>query len=405
VLAKLPVGKVITANINGTVRKYNTLFVINSITLDGTNTWQDTSLPEALTFEQSDYPLSIVRLAAEESLPPTNAESFRARCAELLVPADRLFIAFLKGTSVSLYLDMKNSEAVTSIAIVPAQPEKRRLSESHDVLATKTVGLVGCGSIGSKIGISLARTGVCKFVLLDDDILFAHNLVRNDLDWRDVGSHKSEALRRRIQLVNTKATARSRELQLGGQESSSFASTALNLLTECDLIIDATANPDAFNLISAIAVSARKPVVWAEVFAGGTGGLIARSRPGLDPSPQYARRSIENWFEQSGASPSQPAIDYGLETEIGPMIADDGDVSAIAAHAVRLAIDTLIARQPSLFPFSAYAIGLAEDDFFTQPFDVRPIELGPVIEPEKEELSPAEASQQAAAIFAALAKK
>ena len=49
---------------------------------------------------------------------------------------------------------------------------------------------------GSKVGTMLARSGVARFFLADDDILFPDNFVRNDLDWRDVGSHKANALLR-----------------------------------------------------------------------------------------------------------------------------------------------------------------------------------------------------------------
>ena len=404
-LASLPVGQVFTGKLSGTVRRYDNHYVISSISLNHSNAWQDSSLPSALTIELSDYALSIIRIAENEKLPSIDRDAFQTKCKELGVPDDALFIALVQGPSVNVYLDLKDKGPITRFSTIPAQADRRRMSESHDLLTSKTVGIVGCGSIGSKIGVSLARSGVSKFVLLDDDILFSHNLVRNDLDWREVGSHKTNALARRMQLVNRNVTVRGRDLQLAGQESASFASSALNLLSECDLIIDATANPEAFNLISAVAVSAKKAVLWAEVFAGGSGGLIARSRPGFDPSPQYARRSIENWFEQCGAEPQSPAIDYGLETDRGPMIADDADVSAIAAHATRLAIDTLLERQPSMFPCSAYAIGLAEDDFFSQPFDVRPIELGEVLEPEKPTLLPEDARQQVADVFAALVKE
>jgi hypothetical protein len=43
--------------------------------------------------------------------------------------------------------------------------------------------------------------------------------------------------------------------------------------------------------------------VWAEVFGGGIGGLIARFRPGLEPQPQYMQRAIENWFGEHNATP------------------------------------------------------------------------------------------------------
>jgi hypothetical protein len=59
------------------------------------------------------------------------------------------------------------------------------------------------------------------------------------------------------------------------------------------------------------------------------------------------------------------------------LIADDADVTAIAAHAARLAIDTLVARSPSAFPNSVYLIGLSRGWIFEAPFDTYPIDVGP----------------------------
>ena len=67
---------------------------------------------------------------------------------------------------------------------------------------------------------------------------------------------------------------------------------------------------------------------------------------------------------------------YETGSDGPPLIADDADVSAIAAHAARLAIDLLIAREPSLFPHSVYAIGLGVGSVFDQPFQTFPIETG-----------------------------
>jgi sulfur-carrier protein adenylyltransferase/sulfurtransferase len=161
------------------------------------------------------------------------------------------------------------------------------------------------------------------------------------------------------------------------------------MIGECDLIFDATANPDILNLVSAVAASANKPVMWAEVFGGDIGGLIARSRPEREPPPQYMRRAIENWFGERGPPPIRSTRSYETGLDGVPLIADDADVSAIAAHTARLAIDTLIGRDPSLFPNSVYAIGLGVGSVFTQPFDTSPIEVGPPPEAEpKEQLSP-----------------
>jgi len=60
------------------------------------------------------------------------------------------------------------------------------------------------------------------------------------------------------------------------------------------------------------------------------------------------------------------------------MVADDADVASIAAATTRLAIDVLIGRDPSYFPSSVYAIGLApEPGLFTQAFETFPLEMPP----------------------------
>jgi hypothetical protein len=59
------------------------------------------------------------------------------------------------------------------------------------------------------------------------------------------------------------------------------------------------------------------------------------------------------------------------------MVADDAEVSVVAAHASRFVIDLLARPDSSNFPFSAYVIGLSSEWLFDQPFDTRPIDLIP----------------------------
>ena len=56
----------------------------------------------------------------------------------------------------------------------------RRLPEGYDVLSDKKVGVVGCGSLGSKIAASLTRCGISRFVLVDEDIFCTGQLVRHE---------------------------------------------------------------------------------------------------------------------------------------------------------------------------------------------------------------------------------
>src|SRR5262249_47502046 len=158
------------------------------------------------------------------------------------------------------------------------------------------------------------------------------------------GTHKADGLARRMQLVNPEVRTEVRRVRLAGQEASSSAETLLKSISECDLIFDATASPDVLNLLSAFAAATRKSMIWADIFGGGIGGLIAGPRPCVDPPPQYMRRAIENWFAENGPPPIRATRRYETGEEGPPLIADDADVSVIAGHAARFGIDLLIGR-------------------------------------------------------------
>lgn len=264
---------------------------------------------------------------------------------------------------------------VSKVAVIFPELEASRLDDDHKALQDRKVAVVGCGSLGSKLAVMLARAGVGNFCLVDDDLLLPDNFVRHDLDWRDVGSHKADSVANRIQLVNTSATCIVRKHRLGGQESSGSVESLIESLFEYDLLIDATAEPAVFNYLSAAATIGKKLFLWAEIFGGGFGGVIARHRPGIEPSPQSIRTTIENWCADRGQPIVRPAKRYDGGPDV-PSVADDADVSVIAAHAARMAIDLLIPREPSSFPNSVYLIGLSKGWIFNQPFETYPIELG-----------------------------
>ena len=85
---------------------------------------------------------------------------------------------------------------------------------------------------------------------------------------------------------------------------------------------------------------AKKPLLWAELFGGGFGGFIARYRPLQEPDPPSMRQAIENWCLERGKPIERAAMDYGGDSRRA-LIADDADVTVIASHAARMAIDLL----------------------------------------------------------------
>ena len=150
----------------------------------------------------------------------------------------------------------------------------------------------------------------------------------------------------------------------------------LDALAGCDLLIDATADPHAFNFVASVARRGRRPMIWAEVYAGGIGGFIARLRPNVEPPPHAARRQYLTWCRSQGVTWLGEGDEYDTQHEDGPpLIADDADVGVIAAHTARMATDVLIRGDASAFPHPAYAIGLAKHWVFDEPFDTRPIDF------------------------------
>jgi molybdopterin/thiamine biosynthesis adenylyltransferase/ubiquitin-protein ligase len=267
---------------------------------------------------------------------------------------------------------------IINYTTVVVPPDRQRLPDQFEALRGKKAGIVGCGSMGSKICASLCRAGVGKFVLVDEDIFFPGNVVRNELDLKYAGIHKASGLRERLKNLARGTDVQTFRMSLGGQESAKSMAGALEALGECDVLIDATASPVAFNLIASVATRRKIPMVWAEVFAGGIGGLIARARPDWDPTPLAARGQIDIWCNDQGVTwikPENPGRYEGQSQDEVPLIADDADVSVVAAHASRFAIDILARPEASIFPMSAYLIGLSSEWLFDQPFDTRPIDL------------------------------
>ena len=251
-----------------------------------------------------------------------------------------------------------------------------RLDEQYTSLRAKKVGLLGCGSLGSKMGTSLARSGVGDFVLVDDDILKPGNLVRHDLDGSSLGEHKADALEMRLRAISPGVNVHVRRVILGGQESSGTTASVLDQLATCDILIDATADPQAFNLLASVARTTLRPMLWAEVFAGGVGGFVVRLRPDIEPPPHKARQQYLAWCEKEGVPwGTAEGERYAAHGDAGPMIADDADVALIAAHATRMVTDCLIQPDHSEFPHPAYFIGLKRAWIFAEPLDVRPFDF------------------------------
>jgi len=251
-----------------------------------------------------------------------------------------------------------------------------RLGPDLATINSKRVGIIGLGSAGSKIGTSLARAGVRDFLLIDYDIFLPENICRHELTWEDVGQHKVDAMTHLLKLIDPGMQIRSRKLMLTGQEASSNVSSSLSQLADCTIIIDATANSDVFNMLSALACQTNRAYIWFEIFEGGIGGLLCRFRPGIEPDPKLIRQMILDYLERKGQPSLQSAGDYSAISGSGRIfVACDADVSIIAGYVTQMALDLLAEHEPSAFPYSVYLIGFQRSWIFQEPFHTIPLDI------------------------------
>ena len=285
----------------------------------------------------------------------------------------------LFGTGGKLHLfsvsDPKKWVRFTNVDI-SKKKDNSRLPTEFIKLKTKKVGIVGVGSAGSKVAISLARSGVRDFLLVDHDIFLPENICRHELNWEDIGQHKVDGIAYQLKLIAQDINVKCRHSKLSGQESTLGVDSILSQLGTCDLIIDATADPLTFNQLATVASQQRTPMVWLEIYEGGIGGMIARFRPNRDPDLKTIRDHLNAYFEEHGAPEIKGIANYTAVTREDRVIAaSDADVTIIAANATKLALDILIEREPSDFPYSLYLISLTQERIFKEPFYTIPIDI------------------------------
>ncbi len=198
--------------------------------------------------------------------------------------------------------------------------------------------------------------------------------MRHALDYRAVGQHKTQAVVKVLEQLVPNLEVQTSEMNLTGQENNVLLGKALADLGSCDVIIDATASLNVFRVLSDVALTYRNPLVWGRVFAGGIGGLLARSRPNRDPEPATLNGAYLAFCETNPFAEAGSAVDYGSQQDDGVVVAaSDAEVGIIAHYLALLTLDTLIGSVEAQFPCALYLLGLKKAWVFQQPFHVVPI--------------------------------
>jgi molybdopterin/thiamine biosynthesis adenylyltransferase len=188
-------------------------------------------------------------------------------------------------------------------------------------LQAARVGVVGCGSGGGFVAVSLAMSGIGKFVLVDDDVLEASNLVRHVADRRYLGWNKAKAVADLIQQRNPDAKIDIREGRIEQH---------MDALDDLDLLIVGVDGEQSKYTLNEACLERNLTAIYAGVYERGEGGDVVVIRPGNGPCYAcWAAELREGLFQPTHSE----NLDYGMIGASGTLEAEPG----LWLHVVKVA--------------------------------------------------------------------
>lgn len=111
-------------------------------------------------------------------------------------------LAIRKGKDISFFTSEEIECKSESYTLINDVFSRNTGILETSVMLNKTAIISGCGSVGSLVALELARAGVGRFLLIDNDILSYHNICRHQCGVADVGKYKVDAVEERILQIN-----------------------------------------------------------------------------------------------------------------------------------------------------------------------------------------------------------
>ena len=139
-----------------------------------------------------------------------------------------------------------------------------------DALRAARIGIAGAGGLGSNAALMLARSGIGNLLLVDDDVVDASNLNRQQYWPRHVGRPKVEALAELLLELNPELTVATRRLRLDQHNMAT-------VLPACPIWVEAFDGPDDKTLLVETALLGGYRIASASGM-GGWGGKAMGKR-------------------------------------------------------------------------------------------------------------------------------
>ena len=122
------------------------------------------------------------------------------------------------------------------------QLAEKNTPELNRGLPSATVGIAGCGGLGSNVAVALARVGVGRLVIVDYDVVQPSNLNRQCFFLDDLGEPKVLALARTISRISPFVEVREHQSRV-------TLENLRELFGGCDVVVEAFDTAEAKSMI------------------------------------------------------------------------------------------------------------------------------------------------------------
>ena len=144
-----------------------------------------------------------------------------------------------------------------------------------DILAQRSICVIGLGTGGIHIALELAKAGVGKFSLVDHDRLEVGNVSRHQAGISFVGRRKVNAARDLLLESNPWAKVDVYAFHAETQ----YQEELRTIISNCDLVICATDNRPSKLFVNALCIESGRPAIFGGAFRRAYGGQMLRVRP------------------------------------------------------------------------------------------------------------------------------
>ncbi len=143
--------------------------------------------------------------------------------------------------------------------------------EIKNRLKSRSIGIAGCGGLGSNAAVALARIGIGKLVIADFDKIEESNLNRQYFFYDQIGKYKAEALKENISKINPSVKVEAHIITISPKE-------IVELYKDADIIIEAFDKAEMKEMIAETVLDSfpDKPLVCGVGLAGWGGSELIK---------------------------------------------------------------------------------------------------------------------------------